>query len=391
MKIAIITERANISLGGAERSVFELAARLSLMNSSVQILAATGTAHSNRVKILCGGAKRADFSKFKKALKAHFAENHYDIIHSTLPIDFADIYQPRGGTYPEAIIRNAASYGNPIISAGKVVTSFINLRRQAFSSAERKLCKNPAGPKIAALSGYVKKQLQKHYSLGDDRVTVVPNGVKIFQKANTAQTDKLKSQILEKLELKEADEPVLFLFAANNFRLKGLRNLIKAAAMVAKRHTKRKACIIVAGRDKPGPYRHLARMLKIKNHIVFLGQSPNIQNALSIADVAVLPTYYDPSSRFILEALALGKPVITTRYNGAADLFTSDRHGKVYDSPDDIDSLAEALRFFTNTENIEKYAQAIVSDSLDEQVSIKAHCQKLMVLYDSIVKEKTKK
>ena len=109
---------------------------------------------------------------------------------------------------------------------------------------------------------------------------------------------------------------------------------------------------------------------------------------MSITDVAVLPTFYDPSSRFILEALAAGKPVITTKFNGATDLFENNRHGKVIDTPENIDALAEAIRYFTDTNNIEKTSQAIIEDNLKENISIGRAAGELMTVYESILQRK---
>ena len=52
-KIAIIIERASIALGGAERSVFELATALSSLGHEVQVLAAKGRTSARNIKILC--------------------------------------------------------------------------------------------------------------------------------------------------------------------------------------------------------------------------------------------------------------------------------------------------------------------------------------------------
>ncbi|MDD5134964.1 MAG: glycosyltransferase family 4 protein, partial [Phycisphaerae bacterium] len=146
MKLAIITERANIKLGGAERSVFELAARMALLGADVKILAATGKTGCRRVKVLCSSEKkRVSIAEFQKALAKHFEEKHYDIIHSTLPFSFADVYQPRGGSYLEAAVRNAASYNNSILRIFKFLTTFANLKRPALCRAEKRLCKNPRG------------------------------------------------------------------------------------------------------------------------------------------------------------------------------------------------------------------------------------------------------
>ncbi len=152
-KVAIIIERANTSLGGAERSVFELTAALSAMGFEAHILAAKGQANAKNIHILCQNipGKRVSYFTFAKALAKHLSENHYDLIHSVLPFDFADVYQPRGGTYAESILRNIASYQNKPIETYKKLTAFTNFRRTILLQAERKLARQADGPVIAAL------------------------------------------------------------------------------------------------------------------------------------------------------------------------------------------------------------------------------------------------
>jgi UDP-glucose:(heptosyl)LPS alpha-1,3-glucosyltransferase len=104
--------------------------------------------------------------------------------------------------------------------------------------------------------------------------------------------------------------------------------------------------------------------------VIFLGEVARVADVLAIADVAVLPTFYDPCSRFILEALAAGKPVITTKFNGAAEQFSDNRHGLVIDSPDNIEALADSLAYFTDPASIQKASQAIKEDNITDKVSI---------------------
>jgi len=389
-KIAIIIERANTLLGGAERSVFELAGAISKLGAEVDILAAKGQTNAENIHILCRdtAGKRTCYFTFEKALKKHLAENPYSLVHSVVPFDFADIYQPRGGSFAESILRNAASYQNRAIGSFKRITAFANFRRTILLQAERRLCKNPDGPLIAALSRYVAEQFKQHYGLDESRITIVPNGIKIHKLIDTAEAGRLREQIMAKLGLKEADNPVFFLFAANNFRLKGLAVLIRALQLAAQRNTARQAYLIVAGRDKPYKYRRLAKKLNVHKKIIFLGPVRRIQNALSIIDVAVLPTFYDPASRYILEALTAGRPVITTRYNGAADFITNDRHGKIIDSAENVTALAEAVGYFCDTENIQKASQAIIADNLAEKISIGRAAEQMLTVYDEILRKR---
>ena len=389
-RIAIIMERADIALGGAERSVLELAAALSVLGPKVDILAAKGQRQSDNVHILCRdtAGKRASYAAFANALTKYLAENHYDVVHSVLPFDFADIYQPRGGAYIESIRRNAASYQSKPIEAFKKLTAFANVRRTVLLRAERRLCEQADGPTIVAISQYVAEQFKQHYAVPDRRLVVVPGGIRPFAQADPAKADRLRTQIMSQLNIKEAEQPVFFLFVANNFRLKGLAALIRAMHMVAQRRTARPALAIIAGRGKPHKYEGLAKKLEVHKRIVFLGIIQRIQDALSISDVGILPTFYDPCSRFILEVLAAGKPVITTRFNGATDLFVKDRHGKVIDHPEDTAALAEAIAYFTDTNNIQAATQAIAADNLKEKISVNRVAKQLLSVYESIRQRK---
>ena len=395
-KVAIIVERANIALGGAERSVFELAAALSGLGLKVRILAAKGQPNTKNVHVICRDelGSRVSYSIFAQALKEHLSKNNYDIVHSVLPFTFADVYQPRGGTYAESIQRHIASFQNPFLETYKRITAWTNLRRSILLRTERQLARRTDGPVIAALSEYVAEQFKRHYGTDTRRLIVIPNGVKTDKRINREQADRLRAQILTRMRVRESDHPILLLFVAHNFRLKGLGVLLKAMALTVHRNTKRKCCLVVVGSDNTRKYRRFAKRLDMAisgPRIVFLGHLSHIQGVLSISDVAVLPTFYDPSSRFILEALAAGKPVITTKFNGATDLFVDHRHGRVIDRPENVDALAEAMSWFADSGNIQKASQAIVEDNLKEKVSVSRVARQLMTVYESILRKKGEK
>lgn len=390
MKVAIIIERYDISLGGAEWLVFELASALSQLGVDVDILAAQGNSNAANVHILCraGHSKRISLASFAKLVSNYIARNHYDIIHSAIPLTFADVYQPPGGSFAEAIIRNAASYRNKLVSSYKKATAFTNWRRTELLWAEKKLCRNPNGPIIAALSNYVKDQFKNHHNLQSERIALVPNGVKVDNEVDAESAEKLKKQIIQQLAIESSANPVFFLFGANNFRLKGLNVLIEAMAILDKSQTPRIPYLLVAGGGKINKFRSVAEKLNLDRKIAFLGHLPNIQNAMSISDVAVLPTFYDPCSRYILEALAACKPVITTKFNGASDFFVNNRHGKVIDTPENINALAEAIRYFTDTKNIENASRAIIEDNLKDNITIDRTARQLIDVYESILQRK---
>ena len=70
-KIAIIVERADITLGGAERSVFELTSALLASDFDVNVVAAKGRTDTKNFHILYPrkNTKRTCFCNFEKAVK----------------------------------------------------------------------------------------------------------------------------------------------------------------------------------------------------------------------------------------------------------------------------------------------------------------------------------
>ncbi len=389
-KVAIIVERAKIARGGAERSMSEVAQALSARGVQVDLLAAKGEAEGENVQLLCRDipGKRVSLSVFGRVLQRYLSRTHYDIVHSVLPFDFADLYQPRGGTCAELIRRNVATYSHPAVRLYKRWTAFTNCRRAALLRAERRLCRGSKGPMIAALSQYVVRQLREHYGTDPQRIVLTLNGVRTDRQVDTAVADKLRAQIFSALGVAQNDHPVLYLFVAQDFRRKGLGPLIHALRQALAAPTERPAYLVVVGAERSNAYRRLAQRLGVAPRVLFLGPVAEMQNLLSLCDVGVLPTFCDAASRSILEALAAGKPVITTRFNGATDHFADSRHGLVIDSPEQIDDLAAALRYFCVTTHLERAAQAIRADRLADRISIQRVARELIDVYNDILEKK---
>lgn len=392
-KVAIIIEWADAILGGAERSVSELAEAIGASGYETHILAAKGQPTAQNVHILCADmpGKRTSYRVFTRELRKHIESNHYDILHSVLPFDFADIYQPRSGTFAESIIRKAATYRWPVLRKLKRKTAFLNFRRTAWFGAERRLAEGETGPLVIAISNYVAEQFRNHYHIPENRMVVIPNGIKPAGQIDKSRVDSFRAGLLAQLCSKETENPVLFLFVGHDFKRKGLDCLIEAFGKFQQTESHNPAMLVVAGRASSTAYRRLASKLGVEEKIVFLGNVSYIQELIAATDIAVLPTFDDPCSRFILESLAAGKPVITTKFNGAIDLFADNRHGRAIDDPRDIAALSEAIKYFTNRDNLNRAANAIISDNLRQNVSVARVAQQLRAVYEEIMEKRRRR
>jgi UDP-glucose:(heptosyl)LPS alpha-1,3-glucosyltransferase len=104
------------------------------------------------------------------------------------------------------------------------------------------------------------------------------------------------------------------------------------------------------------------------------------------ADVTVLPSFYDPSSKVILESLMMGTPAISTTYNGASDHLTppdGSPRGLVIDDPADPRKLADVMIRLADADFRGACAEACTG--LADQLSMKRHVDQLeQVLYESV-------
>jgi UDP-glucose:(heptosyl)LPS alpha-1,3-glucosyltransferase len=73
----------------------------------------------------------------------------------------------------------------------------------------------------------------------------------------------------------------------------------------------------------------LARRLGVAGRVRFAGYHADMREVYCASDFLVHPTFYDPCSNVVLEALLCGLPVVTSRHNGAAELLTrADAEGR---------------------------------------------------------------
>ena len=118
---------------------------------------------------------------------------------------------------------------------------------------------------------------------------------------------------------------------------KGLEPLLHAVRLVPPEALFR---LLVAGGPRTARWERLARRLGVADRVRFIGYCADTRNCYFTADFLVHPTFYDPCSLVVLEALACALPVITTRANGASELLHPLQEGYVLDDPHDHERLA---------------------------------------------------
>jgi UDP-glucose:(heptosyl)LPS alpha-1,3-glucosyltransferase len=139
------------------------------------------------------------------------------------------------------------------------------------------------------------------------------------------------------------ERPLRLLFVGHNFALKGLRPLL--AALATHRARGGRASLTVVGAGPIGRFRRAAARRGVSEAVAFDGavSREGMPGVYRRHDALIHPTFYDPFSLVVPEALASGIPVVTTRRNGASEIVEDGRQGFLLDDPRDEGALAGAL------------------------------------------------
>ncbi len=383
MDVALIIERIETWRGGAETSTMQFAHYLAQRGCRVTVLTTSTMQSTPDLNIVPIRASRSFRSArtllFAKRAAAYVREHPFDVVHCITPCPAADVYQPRGGTIPEMLERNAAIRTCPVRRGIKRVGQSLNIKYRMLAGLEAQLLRQRPAPWVIAISDYVSRQLQRHYHCEPSRIVRVFNGV---DPDLSTEQERLLDRTQVRRQFNISPDELVVLCVAHNFKLKGVAKLIEALARpVANAYR-----AVFVGRDNPAGYADLAERLGIRDRIIFAGATTRIAAFFHAADVLAHPTYYDPCSRVVLEGLASGLPAITTRFNGAAERMEDGVHGYVLDTPQDVDGLADRLGRLADDAHraacAEQAPQAVADCSMEN------HARQVRSLYDEIVRQK---
>ena len=119
MKLALVIERFEPWLGGAETSTVQFAQKLAA--SGVDLTVITNQANiqpEQPMRIIRTQIRLprhlGQIRVFIRAADRIVRREKFDLVHALTPCKTADIYQPRGGIIPEIIARNVAIRNSPI-------------------------------------------------------------------------------------------------------------------------------------------------------------------------------------------------------------------------------------------------------------------------------------
>ena len=330
-RVALVRGRYDPA-GGAERFVQGAVAALRAQGAMVTIVARDWPDHDGSAILLDPfhvGSLWRDWA-FARAACGELARRRFDLVQSHERIACCDVYRAGDGVHAQWLEERARVQG-PL---ARLATQLSPHHRYVLA-AERALFAAPRLKAVICNSDMVRSEIASRFGTARDKLVLIRNAVDA-QRFHPRLRAEMGDAVREQLGVPR--DARVMLHIGSGFQRKGVRALLQALARAPSR-----PWAIVVGRDKrAAAYVALAHRLGIHGRVRFVGSVSDVRPYHAAADAFVLATLYDPQPNALLEAMASGLPVVTTRKCGAAELLAEGSSGFVRDALD-VAGLAEAM------------------------------------------------
>jgi UDP-glucose:(heptosyl)LPS alpha-1,3-glucosyltransferase len=389
MHLALNFQRVDPARGGAETYVADLCRNLVAAGHRVDLYAETWAdgclpPQVNVVPVSAPGKNRLDrILRFARNSETALRQTYHDCSIGFVNTWAQDVIIPQGGVHRASLNANARRFPTvlrPFYLLGKNA----NPKHWLHRFIEARQYDPKRRPRVVAVSNMVKRDIKEYHRVSPRQIHVVPNAIDPRRLA-VSQPGAVRCAFRNRFGLEPGH--LVGLFVGHNFALKGLKPLLAALGARRAQHPgARPIHLLVCGNGERGPYQRLANRLGLAGTVHFLGFHPEVQSCYWSSDFFVQPTYYDPCSLVVLEALACGLPVITSAQNGASELMSSGREGYILSSADAQGELLSALDQMSD--DATRRAMSIQATRLGQEQTFDTHVARLITIFEEAAASK---
>ena len=342
MRVGLVLEQFDPRRGGLEQWTTQFATELIARGHEVHVVARDFGERSRAMPIIphklegCGAGVG-----FAVAAREKLLQLGPDVIHDMGSGWYCDILHPHGGSLAGIAEWKPLMLPRWLRPLKTTVDSMLPRYRNFRRIAARQYADD--GRLVIALSRMVADNFQRLHGVRSEQIRLVYNGVDT-ERFSPERRNEYRRSVRRWLGISE--DTLLLLIVTHNYRLKGVPSLMKAVQRLS--GGGRPIHLAVVGGKPSARFRMAASRMGIGRNVTFVGAVDDTVPYYAAADAYAHPTLYDSCSLVVLEALASGLPVITSRNNGASELISEGREGFVLPAPDDIDILTERIEALTD-------------------------------------------
>ncbi|WP_181305217.1 glycosyltransferase family 4 protein [Rufibacter sp. XAAS-G3-1] len=170
--------------------------------------------------------------------------------------------------------------------------------------------------------------------------------------------------------------PFVFLMVSRALYEKGLVEYVEASKILKAKYPSLRIQLL-GGIDEEGNIgvkRVLVEQWANEGWLEYLGTSDDVASVMHAADCVVLPSYREGTPRTLLEAAALGKPIVTTNVPGCKETVVDGYNGYLCEVRNGVDLAAKMERLYlladTALQTMGQNSRRLAEEKFDEKFVI---------------------
>ncbi len=162
--------------------------------------------------------------------------------------------------------------------------------------------------------------------------------------------------------------------------LKDFLTLLKAARSLATEFSNLHVVLVGSGPESDTLTNYVAGSPELNRRVAFAGALDDVGGVLNAMDVFVLPTLIEGMSNTLLEAMAVGLPVVATRVGGNPEVVAEGACGYLF-TPQDVTGLTCLLRMLLRDEHLRRELGRTARQRAVQEFSLEAMVGRYTDLY----------
>jgi len=231
--------------------------------------------------------------------------------------------------------------------------------------------------KIISVSNELNEDIQKQFNIPASNLVTIPNGIDI-DKFKPISTDDLK----EILNLKDKK---IILSVGRIDEQKGFQLLIKALPEILKKFEVK---LVIVG---TGPYlrslKSMAEKRGLQDKVIFAGRvsDEDLPKYYNLADVFAFPTLRLEGLPYVIpEAMACGRPVISSRIGGIPTAIENGRDGILIE-PGNLDELTKNILYLLENEDAANAMGKRAREKVINELSLDKMVEDTIKVYEDVL------
>lgn len=238
---------------------------------------------------------------------------------------------------------------------GMVYISFEGLKRKVFKIMEKLICRLSTNIEPDSNSNLIFAHDEKLYP--NEKGRVIWNGSACgvdIKKFDIKSKEKYRTEIRKKYLI--SDNDIVYGFVGRITRDKGINELFSAYKKILKE--KQNVYLLMVGNPEIDSTidKELYNWIKQQEKVVFVGFTREVEKYLSAMDVYILPSYREGFGMGVIEAEAMGVPVIVTNIPGPIDAMVENKTGLTVEKKNANSLYNAMIKVYNNNKILDEFS-----------------------------------